>query len=53
MWNGFLVPGPRGVFFMKTIGSGKDWQPFGIVPRPGEGCGLMYRMLFDATERGR
>ena len=38
---------------MKTIASWNDLQPFGIIPLTGEACGLMYRILFDVTERGK
>ena len=30
-----------------------DLAPHGIVALTGESCGLMYRILFDVTERGR
>ena len=38
---------------MKTVSCWNDLQQFGIVPLTGEACGLMYRILFDVTERGR
>lgn len=38
---------------MKTVACWNDLRPFGIVPLTGEACGLMYRVLFDVTERGR
>ncbi|MEJ7637390.1 MAG: hypothetical protein WKF75_05195 [Singulisphaera sp.] len=38
---------------MKTIGSWGDLQPYGIVPLTGEACGLMYRILFDVTAKGK
>lgn len=38
---------------MKTIGSWLDLQPYGIVPLTGEACGLMYRILFDVTAKGK
>ena len=38
---------------MKTINSFDDLSCFGIVPLTGEACGLMYRILFDVTARGK
>ena len=38
---------------MKSINCWNDLEPFGIVPLTGEACGLMYRILFDVTEKGR
>ena len=38
---------------MKTISSWEDLCPYGIVPLTGEACGLMYRILFDVTARGK
>jgi hypothetical protein len=38
---------------MKTIASWGDLAPHGIIPLTGEACGLVYRILFDVTERGR
>ena len=38
---------------MKTVASWGDLQPFGIIPLTGEACGLMYRILFDVTARGK
>ena len=38
---------------MKTISCWNDLEPFGVIPLTGEACGLMYRILFDVTQRGR
>ena len=38
---------------MKTINCWDDLRPYGIEPLTGEACGLMYRILFDVTDRGR
>jgi hypothetical protein len=38
---------------MKMIACWQDLTPYGIEPLTGEACGLMYRILFDATETGR
>jgi len=38
---------------MKTINSWDDLSHYGIVPLTGEACGLMYRILFDVTARGK
>ena len=38
---------------MKSVSSWNDLQPYGIVPLTGEACGLMYRILFDVTAKGR
>jgi hypothetical protein len=38
---------------MKSINCWNDLEPFGIIPLTGEACGLMYRILFDVTEKGR
>ena len=38
---------------MKTIDSWDDLSHYGIVPLTGEACGLMYRILFDVTARGK
>jgi hypothetical protein len=38
---------------VKTIDCWRDLEPFGIDPLTGEACGLMCRILFDVTERGR
>jgi hypothetical protein len=38
---------------MKTVSCWNDLRPFGIEPLTGEACGLMWRILFDVTERGR
>src|SRR5215831_7531739 len=38
---------------MKTVTCWNDLQPLGIIPLTGEACGLMYRILFDVTEKGR
>lgn len=38
---------------MKSISCWNDLQPFGMIPLTGEACGLMYRILFDVTEKGR
>ena len=38
---------------MKTINSWEDLSHYGIVPLTGEACGLMYRILFDVTARGK
>ena len=38
---------------MKTINSWEDLSRYGIVPLTGEACGLMYRILFDVTARGK
>lgn len=38
---------------MQTIRSWSDLEPYGFVPLTGESCGLMYRILFDVTEKGR
>jgi hypothetical protein len=38
---------------MKTVSCWNDLQPYGIIPLTGESCGLMYRILFDLTEKGR
>src|SRR3954447_6009363 len=38
---------------MKTVASWGDMAPFGIIALTGEACGLVYRVLFDVTEKGR
>ncbi len=38
---------------MKTVSCWNDLQAFGIMPLTGEACGLMYRILFDVTAKGR
>ena len=38
---------------MKSVSCWNDLQPFGMIPLTGEACGLMYRILFDVTEKGR
>jgi hypothetical protein len=38
---------------MKTVSCWNDLQPFGIKALTGEACGLMWRILFDVTEKGR
>ena len=38
---------------MKTVASWNDLRPFGIEPLTGEACGLMWRILFEVTGRGR
>lgn len=38
---------------MQRITCFNDLAPYGIVPLTGESCGLMFRILFDCTERGR
>ena len=38
---------------MKTITCFNDLAAYGIDPLTGESCGLSYRLLCDATERGR
>lgn len=38
---------------MKTVASWGDMAAYGIIPLTGEACGLVYRILFDVTERGR
>jgi hypothetical protein len=38
---------------MKSINAWNDLEPFGIIPLTGEACGLMYRILFDVTAKGR
>jgi len=38
---------------MKTISTLDDLRSYGIVPLTGEACGLMYRILFDVTKRGK
>lgn len=38
---------------MKTVACWDDLRPFGFEPLTGEACGLMWRILFDVTERGR
>lgn len=38
---------------MRRILCWDDLRPYGIEPLTGESCGLMYRILFDVTERGR
>lgn len=38
---------------MKIVSCWNDLQPFGIIPLTGESCGLMYRILFDVTVKGR
>lgn len=38
---------------MKTINSWDDLSHYGILPLTGEACGLMYRILFDVTARGK
>ena len=38
---------------MKTVHCWQDLKDYGIDPLTGEACGLMYRILFDVTERGR
>jgi hypothetical protein len=38
---------------MKIVGSWNDLADYGIKPLTGEACGLMYRILFDVTERGK
>ena len=38
---------------MKSINAWNDLEPFGIITLTGEACGLMYRILFDVTEKGR
>lgn len=38
---------------MKSINCWNDLEPFGVIPLTGEACGLMYRILFDVTEKGR
>ena len=38
---------------MQTINSWDDLSRYGIVPLTGEACGLMYRILFDVTARGK
>jgi hypothetical protein len=38
---------------VKSINCWNDLAPFGIVPLTGEACGLMYRILFDVTAKGR
>lgn len=38
---------------MKTVASWGEMSAFGIIPLTGEACGLVYRILFDVTEKGR
>lgn len=38
---------------MMRITCFNDLEPHGIIALTGESCGLMYRVLFDVTERGR
>ena len=38
---------------MNTISSWDDLSNYGIIPLTGEACGLMYRILFDVTARGK
>jgi hypothetical protein len=38
---------------MRRVTCWNDLQGEGIIPLTGESCGLMYRILFDVTERGR
>lgn len=38
---------------MQSVSSWNDLARYGIVPLTAEACGLMYRLLFDLTERGR
>src|SRR5688500_15596888 len=38
---------------MQWIHSFHDLSRYGIDPLTGEACGLMFRILFDCTERGR
>lgn len=38
---------------MKSITKLNDLERYGIVPLTGESCCLMYRVLFDVTERGK
>jgi hypothetical protein len=38
---------------MKTIACWQDLRPYGVVFLTGEACGLMMRLLFDVTEKGR
>ncbi len=38
---------------MKSINCWNDLEPFGVIPLTGEACGLMYRILFDVTAKGR
>ncbi len=38
---------------MKTISSWSDLRPYGIDALTGEACGLMYRILFDVTAKGK
>ena len=38
---------------MKTINCWDDLSHYGISPLTGEACGLMYRILFDVTARGK
>lgn len=38
---------------MRHVRSWNDLAPYGIIPLTGEACGLMFRILFDLTERGR
>ena len=52
MQIGICVPGPRGVFHVKTVTCFNDLQPFGIEALTGEACALWYRILFDVTEKG-
>jgi len=38
---------------VKSISCWNDLEPYGIIPLTGEACGLMYRILFDVTAKGR
>ena len=38
---------------MNTISTLDDLRSYGIVSLTGEACGLMYRILFDVTARGK
>jgi hypothetical protein len=38
---------------MRHVTCWNDLRPFGLDCLTGEACGLMYRILFDCTERGR
>jgi hypothetical protein len=51
--KGSYPPLPRGAFEMKTVACWNDLRPYGIEPLTGEACGLMWRILFDVTEKGR
>ena len=37
---------------MRSISSWNDLREYGIDPLTGEACSLMYRILFDVTEKG-